>query len=342
MGHAPINFRRLGELVGTTPSSTSSFRRLLLLLDLHGVLVDRISSQDKPALNLARDHRPVWRRMRYHHVWLRPHAGAFLWHATRRHTVSIWSAAQRRNVAPLVEAISDSVAFNPSLRTRLHAIWDRGACRSDPATGPYAVLKFLPDLWRSRVFEGFSDRDTIIVDDTMSKIRHNSENAVVVPEYNIHVTGGLYNHDDQLLWLLLYLEYITEESNMRQDGPGIGATLPNLIPFDRFVEYARKDAFMLADEKQRRDLKSLAYVFLPELEGDISLPKNPPEHAQQPGLKSSHEASDDATVQGEERETTSLSADVVVESTEPISAESPRTEKPELEETSTASARADK
>lgn len=267
MTACPINFHTLGArllppALPPAPSTNMLARTpLLLILDLHGVLVQRVQISDRQELAESRQCRKAWRKLNKHEIWQRPHLRTFLAIATARHTVAIWSAALKRNINPLIEALSSDFAFSPSLCDRLDFITDRSICRPDLPNGRFAVIKYLPDLWR--LHPRHSDFNTIIIDDTPSKIRDNALSAVVLPEYTPKNYGTGFNNEETLLWLLLYLEYLTigagiEFPNVGPSLGGIAASRRFLCSFETFCSMGFQEACRFSNSNNGR-----ADVFFP-------------------------------------------------------------------------------
>lgn len=263
-----INFRALGSRLHS--SFNDPYRRrspLLLILDLHGVLVQRLGHKDDKALKKrTAQQRPPWTRFNKHDIWLRPYLHQFLSIGTARHHLSIWSAAQPQNVRQSINLISNQIDL--PLSNRLAFIYDRKLCRPDPTSGKYQVVKYLPDLWERD--QRFNQTNTLIVDDTFSKIRFQCNSAIVIPEYSVNNYPETYNNDDSLLWMLLYLEYLIEVSGIEQYHQypphvyGI-ANIRHMVPsFENFWSLGFQQACEISTHEQRQQYDSLAYVFFPQ------------------------------------------------------------------------------
>lgn len=156
---------------------------------------------------------------------------------------------------------------------RLFYIWDRSLCRPDrnapreeegeegkkKKRGNFKVLKLLPDVWRHHAcMNEFGPSNTLIVDDSISKVRFHAANAVVMSEYCVRNYAENYNEDDSLLWLLLYIEYLQSHSHS-----GIERCRADLVDFEQFVsegcQVAQRD-----ETKESDALASRAYVFFPK------------------------------------------------------------------------------
>lgn len=270
MATSPINFYALGARL--QPLGLNEIKRspLLLILDLHGVLVQRVQSSNRAEMRESQNYRPHWRRVNNHLVWKRPHLEKFLSIATARHTVAVWSAAERRNVMPVLKALSSDCNMQPSFEDRLAFISDRSICRPDKRSGPYNVIKYLPDVWGKLNF-AYSEFDTIIVDDSPTKVRHTNHSAVVLPEYTPRNYGAGFNDEDTLLWLLLYLEYLIIGAGLDTDSlvrpptfvqsqslKGIASCRESLYSFEAFCSIGVDEACRASDSP-----RGFADVFYP-------------------------------------------------------------------------------
>lgn len=306
-----INFHALGARLHSSFKHVHRRSPLLLILDLHGVLVQRIAQKEREMLVLTRRRRPRDMRHNKHDIWLRPFLRQFLTIISARHNVAIWSAAQPRTVIPLLDEFSQITELQPPFKKRCTAILDRSKCRPDydKRNGSFSVIKYLPDLWNEPLDPSsspahetssansnlpsagqFNERNTIIIDDTFSKVRHHPNSAIVLPEYNVFNYHFTYDNDDTLLWLLLYLEYLIEGAGLEsydqhgQKDPnqpdiiscsGIDATRPTLYSFENFWTMGFHEAFEKSSPYQRESYKSLAYVYFPnELIEDLPEPAN--------------------------------------------------------------------
>lgn len=266
----PVNFPQLGARLRSGLNGSLPLSSLLVILDLHGVLVQRVRSDDKGTLAASRQQRPHWGKISKHFVWNRPYLREFFTLASARYNIAIWSAAKEQNVMPILEAISTNIDLHPPLTNQFKFIAHREDCRPDPESGKFAVVKLLPDFWRQ---SKHTQRDTVIVDDTISKVRFDSWSAVIVPEYNVENYYQTFNTDDTLLWLLLYLEYLVEASGLDSNGPGIALTRPNLHTFETFWNTGFQEAYYSATEYQRENLKSLAFMYIPNIHSE-ELPRS--------------------------------------------------------------------
>lgn len=278
-----INFGRLGSRLSAACAASADATSqpgvrsgILVVLDLHGVLVERIKRAEKRRVDFATKKRNPWRFNYRHATWLRPHLRAFLDMVSARHDVAVWSSAQSRTILQLLDNVSGHFDMQPPFKERLRFIWDRPRCRADVERGGHATLKYLPDLWDDVDCAGhYSCKNTLLLDDSSTKFRDFPDSGVLVPEYNADKLQEFYNSDDTLLWVLLYIEYLLEESYKMNDAAGgfdFSASRANCLSLEDFTLAGKLEARRLVtNRKQRKRLKSLAYVFLGDNAGSSVL-----------------------------------------------------------------------
>lgn len=190
----------------TPPTRTAATPPLLVVLDLNGVLVERWSPHHAVrGAATAADFRPPDAHLRQGvKLWERPGARRFVAAMTRRHAVGVWSSAAPSNVAAVLD-----VLWAPEDADQLAFVRSRDGCRADTSGGggQFGTEKVLADLGDPR----FGVANTVMVDDTPSKVRRQPANAVIVPEFSAAAAAAGrvdFHHDDTLDWLALYLEYV--------------------------------------------------------------------------------------------------------------------------------------
>lgn len=270
-----INFLELGSrlspLISAAKSgNTQAVQRsgLVVVLDMHGLLVERIPRKEKARLAEARKYRSSWQSQRNHIVWLRPHVRVFLDLAYMRHDIAVWSSAQAETVDRLLEDLSNELKMTPSMRSRMQFIWHRKMCKPDLESGRFATLKYLKDLWDWRGFGNrYSSKNTLLLDDSATKYRHFPNSGIPAPEYKAEIIKERYNNDDTLIWILLYLEYLLEEAKKESTKPDsfdIAGVRAHCLGLEDFIMAGELEARNRTNLKERRKAKSLAYVFLQE------------------------------------------------------------------------------
>lgn len=197
---AHINLQTLSNRLHSSARSP-----LVIVLDIHGVLVDRVPRKAKQRLKTTRQISPSYQSSRNYVTFLRPHLRLFLSTLFSRHSVGLWSSAQQFSIQSLISSFHRDIY--PNIISSLEFIWDRSRCRPDTGTGPYATVKYLPDLWMNT---NTQKNNSLLLDDSASKFRHYPTSGIVVPEYNIELLQDDYRNDDTLLWLLLYIEHLLD------------------------------------------------------------------------------------------------------------------------------------
>lgn len=273
--HAPVNYIRLGHrlessvLASHSGTDTGIFRSgMLIILDLHGVLVNRVSrAKQKNLFRQTKQYRSPWRMQKGQGIWLRPFLQKFLEVAMARHEVAVWSSAQTTTVDELLRQVSAEYGISPSLRDNLSFVWSRDQCRLDHERGGHATVKYIGDLWSCNRFRGkYNSSNTLLLDDSPSKFRHFPLSGIAVPPYCAEQLSDRFNEDDTLLWLLLYIEYILENSacDLRAGhNIEIASNRFRCIDFEDFVTEGRRQAYEMSTRTERR--KSVAIVFFRSL-----------------------------------------------------------------------------
>lgn len=175
-------------MVEATPADD----RLLLVLDLDETLIH--------ASEIELDRTADFRALDYH-VYRRPHLQRFLDYALANFEVGVWTSSGKVYAAAVVEAL-----FPPD---SLRFVWSSERCSltRDWSTGDYLNRKRLRKLKR----RGYRLERTLAIDDTPSKHSYNYGNLVCVREYL-----GQDQGDDELLQLMVYLDRLATEPDMRR------------------------------------------------------------------------------------------------------------------------------
>jgi hypothetical protein len=163
-------------------------RSLLVVLDLNGVLAIRKKR--------TKSYTP------------RPQLHVFLDYLFANHHVMIWSSGMRENVESIMSRM-----LSPERQQQLVAIWSRDKLRL-PAhlfAEKVQVYKQLSWIWEDPTLQlnaplgGWSQRDTVLIDDSIDKAAAEPYNLIEVDEY----TGIPAQNDNMtLLHVIAYLEHI--------------------------------------------------------------------------------------------------------------------------------------
>ncbi|WP_082611197.1 HAD family hydrolase [Lysobacter sp. Root916] len=164
----------------------------LLVLDLDETLLHASATE----LDRTADFRACG-----YHIYRRPHLAEFIAYALARFEVGVWTSSGRRYADAIVAELfpAQSLSF----------VWARERCSitRDWTTGEYLSRKRLKKLKR----RGYRLERIIAVDDTPSKHAYNYGNLIRVEEYL-----GRNDGDDELLWLMRYLDRLSLEPNVRR------------------------------------------------------------------------------------------------------------------------------
>lgn len=280
-----INFMELGTRLACAMSAASAgapapiYRSgLLVILDMHGVMVERVSRRDRAQYSRTKQRRNPWITFKHHGVWLRPHLQTFLHIALTRHEIGLWSSAQRNTIEQFLHHLSADDDMHLPLIERLSFVWDRDRCRLDSQTGRYSTVKYLKDLWDCEAFGGkYTSANTLLLDDSQTKFRHFPSSGMLVPEYREDKLRDQYNTDDTLLWLLIYIEYVFQVSNKSLEAGeifDISACRPECINFLDFMREGKEQAYKILTGKENISFKSLALVFIRGISASNVLAKN--------------------------------------------------------------------
>lgn len=165
--------------------------RHLLVLDLDETLVYASEFE----LERAADFRACG-----YHVYRRPHLAEFIDHVLARFEVGVWTSSGR--------IYADAIVAELFPAESLRFVWasERCSITRDWTTGYYLNRKPLKKLKR----RGYRLEQVIAIDDTPSKHACNYGNLVRVDEYLGDNIG-----DDELVWLMRYLDRLSAEPNVR-------------------------------------------------------------------------------------------------------------------------------
>lgn len=167
----------------------------LVILDLNGTLVFRKGGRGTAQVPLLRPGLAPFTRYLFHHF-----------------AVMVWSSSTTASVQTMCNAI-----FTPVQRTALVACWARDTLRlsREEYVRKVQTYKNLEWVWESkelRHVKRFSQRDTIIVDDSVLKLASHPFNLIQVPEFTRDVMQG--GRDNALQEVMLHLEQLRTCDNV--------------------------------------------------------------------------------------------------------------------------------
>lgn len=154
--------------------------RKLLILDINGLLCRKINTKEQIEGEVI--------ELPSYKVQLRPGCHEFLDFCYRHYDIAFFSSTLHVNADAILKAL---------LNSKQHKItifkWFRDRTRFDPdsKTDKYATVKVLKDIFDNPVVNRdriYSEKNTLICDDSVTKIRLNDpKNTVIIPAF----TGDL-------------------------------------------------------------------------------------------------------------------------------------------------------
>ncbi len=170
----------VGFLVGVFGAAfwVNKRKRVLIVLDLNGVLLHRMFSRE--ALNCP----PPQHSVGNFHVWVRPGVDEFLDFVFEHFDVAVWSSARRYNIEPLVSLIFKD--------RPLVFVWDQSFCLKDGFLDEKPLfLKQMSTI--EHFFPHYSGR-VLLIDDDPLKMRLNAPGTSIhPPSWDVWSKDGLQN-----------------------------------------------------------------------------------------------------------------------------------------------------
>ncbi|KAJ1560296.1 hypothetical protein HK405_007594, partial [Cladochytrium tenue] len=196
----------------STTSLTMAPSRLLLVLDLNGTLLDRLTSSADKRFARANPRAPscadaVVGKGR---VFLRPYLDHFLDFAFAHFHVATWTSATAANAAKMTALVCGERAAH------LAFSWDRSRCQLDGVG--FGSKKDLRSIWDDTTGVNraglWSERNTLIIDDTPGKSSLNRANHLLIPPFLLGNVEVPCDEDPSLLSVLEYLRRLLAAANL--------------------------------------------------------------------------------------------------------------------------------
>ncbi|KAJ3234382.1 hypothetical protein HDU78_005876 [Chytriomyces hyalinus] len=211
-----------------------SKRKLLVVLDLNGTLVDRLTKQHERRMASQNALCPKQSDLTLERcrVFLRPYLDVFLRFLLDNFHVAVWTSAISKNAHPMTEFIIEPFGGAEALEF----VWDRDQCILDPIPKkPFNTIKDLRLIWREaqnpnlRNNETFDDTlpdanlsipftpshvwdetNTILLDDSASKSCRTPLNHLLIPTFSVWDLKATPNcdQDTTLLATMSYLKHL--------------------------------------------------------------------------------------------------------------------------------------
>lgn len=187
-------------------------KELLIIFDLNGTLVSRVSRKLEKALSLENPYCPenfdfIFEKTR---CYVRPGWDKFLNQMENHSNISIgiWTSAQKKNA----DRMTTNLFSNHN--KPIEFLLDRSHCLNAPLNvKTNNVIKDLNMLFQDKVLSRngkWTEKNTIIVDDTITKAKRNPRNLLVIDEYTVLDKTFDCNNDIELLKLLQWVEKLEE------------------------------------------------------------------------------------------------------------------------------------
>jgi hypothetical protein len=216
--------------------------RRLFIVDLNGTLLHRLTRAHE--VIAAKEHpkyRPAEFGVRGNPLYFRPFHYEFLKSLFDYGDVAIWTSARPKNAIPMVlrafkglldiEAIkllSSTIAeqvhrqkavvdFVGSGTRTLKFLWTQEECDIiDSETSEITFRKDLDKVWME--FPEYNESNTVMVDDSMDKLRDHSENLLCIPEYLVTEASIDFTKDTALYGLSNYIKSMSmaEPNDVRE------------------------------------------------------------------------------------------------------------------------------
>ena len=141
----------------------------LLLLDINGVLCYRTTEDISGELVI---------KLPKCSVALRPGYQIFLDFCYYRYKIAFFSSTTYQNANDILETL-----LTPNQKKRTLFRWFRDRTHYDPDTNDHSTIKLLSDVFDNPVvnsYRQFTSRNTLLCDDSPSKIRFNNPNNIVL------------------------------------------------------------------------------------------------------------------------------------------------------------------
>ncbi|KAJ3029214.1 hypothetical protein HDV00_009697 [Rhizophlyctis rosea] len=168
-------------------------RKLLLVLDLDGTLLDRemVAAHQQFDTRLPKgNHHNKWQG------WARPDLGSFKNYAFANFTVALWTSAMPETADEIAKWL-----FSDAERDRLLFIWSRAECST---VNGNVRAKDLRKIWRD--FKPYGPENTILLDDTRDKAFYTPANLLLIPTFQPRVFNEELIEDQGLLRAQSFLE----------------------------------------------------------------------------------------------------------------------------------------
>ncbi|TPX69090.1 hypothetical protein SpCBS45565_g02724 [Spizellomyces sp. 'palustris'] len=185
---------------------------ILLILDINGTLLERVkkSAEKKAArANPLCPEAPNF-RLNKARCYYRPYLDTFIDHIFQHFEVAAWTSAMPKNADPMFRHIFGDYA------PKLAFGWNRSHCSDiGGQSRDWEAKKDLRKVWADRAVNPrgrWSERNTILIDDTSSKASFTPANCLHLPTFTVCDPNFDCINDTSLLSLIKYLDEIRQSA----------------------------------------------------------------------------------------------------------------------------------
>lgn len=153
----------------------------LLILDINGVFCTKTRTGEIP-----KDSKLEHLKLNKYYVTLRPNARKFLEFCFENYIVAFFSSTTPTNSKKILEKL-----LTEEQQTKTKFQWFRDRTHFDPdypKCDEFATIKKLSDVWDNPTVNekrAFSEKNTLLCDDSVTKTRFNPKtNVIVIPPFN--------------------------------------------------------------------------------------------------------------------------------------------------------------
>ncbi|KAI9099237.1 NLI interacting factor-like phosphatase-domain-containing protein [Phlyctochytrium arcticum] len=192
-------------------SSPTKRLPILLVLDINGTLLERLTKSEQRILAKANPQLPPSCHFHLSRAqgYLRPYLDTFLSHVFRHFHVAAWTSATPKNAFPMFDYV-----FGSAYAPHLTFAWTRDqCCQIGGRANGFEAKKDLRRVWTNQEFNSlqqFTQKNTILLDDSIGKATLNPLNALHLRTYTVTDPSFPCQDDPTLLSIIKYLSALAD------------------------------------------------------------------------------------------------------------------------------------
>ncbi|KND01189.1 uncharacterized protein SPPG_04279 [Spizellomyces punctatus DAOM BR117] len=185
-------------------------RTILLILDINGTLLERVKKTAEKRAARANPLCPEAPNFRLNRArcYYRPYLDTFIDHIFQHFEVAAWTSAMPKNADPMFSHIFGDYA------SKLAFGWNRSHCSDIGGRDrDWEAKKDLRKVWADRTVNPhgrWTERNTILIDDTSSKASFTPANCLHLPTFTVCDPNFDCINDTSLLSLIKYLDALRQ------------------------------------------------------------------------------------------------------------------------------------